>query len=75
MFYTLSFDDGWWAESMNKFIAMAPCAVGSLPPKDLEMQTVLDDNGEQVIDPITDEPMVTVTMIPYTLAEWRAGPL
>ena len=38
----------------------------------MSFEPVLDENGEPVIDPITEEPMVTMMPVFKTLEQWRA---
>ena len=30
MFYALATDDGWWANNLHKFVAIAPCAIANV---------------------------------------------
>lgn len=61
---------------MNKFIALEPCAVATKTWYDYEDKEVLDDNGDPVIDPVTNAPMTGRVITDWTPELlWENGPV
>ena len=54
---------------------MAPCLVINKLIESVENEPVKDDEGNPVIDPLTDEPMTTQKLVPYSAETFREGPL
>lgn len=66
IFYGLSgTDDVAWKQSVNKFVALSPCILPTIPSQTLEYTTEKDEAGNDVLDPLTGEPKQSVTYEAY----------
>ena len=74
MFYGVAQDnDGWWADNVDKFVAVTPCIIPDLPVSDYIVEPVIDGDGNPVIDQSTNEPMYDYIPVYITIEDWRAS--
>ena len=70
MFYGIAQDsDGWWADSVDKNVAVTPCIVPDPPVYDMTYEPVVDEDGNPVIDDVTGEPMYDITSVVFLTLE------
>ena len=68
IFYGLSSTDELdisWKEKINKFVALSPCLLPTIPSKSMTSTTEVNEADEEIIDPLTGEPKITVTYEPF----------
>ena len=68
-------ESAFYDEHVHKFVALNPCAIANKPVSDIEETVMKDDDGNDILNALTNEPQTEETVKYFTEETFRAGPL